>query len=421
MAIDESNGNGAESDISGINTLDASAAAIVQETRNYFNSKNNSPNDYGDGGNDWSGYKKDWFRFEKVLGQGGFGIACRIVEHQPGRPPRRLAVKRALGGREEADLRREIRILRRLRGAEHIVRYVASYNGSNNDDDDGNSAGSRKSLGGLVRSVTQLITGSGSSEAGAEDDSSSGDFLAGLTGPVLVMEYLEHHDLALLLKRVQDQNIILPNRILWAFFLCLVRGCVALAYPPDGDDKTANKLETIPKGRKPENLQHGDLHLRNIMISDISSEFREHTFTPALKLIDFGQATKTIVAFIIHGPRTFSNFNPANYNGIATGAKEIVPAPYGNGDSYPTLDPLLRDFLARCLAISPKDRPSLAEMLSTAEAGARRSAEEYAPNEHLESDRAVRKAVRELIFNADSKKNPKNKTGDGVLTAGLVV
>lgn len=55
----------------------------------------------------------------------------------------------------------------------------------------------------------------------------------------------------------------------------------------------------------------------------------------------------------------------AEHNGIRTLATEIVPK--GNGAKYPTLDPELRDFLARCLAWKAEDRPDLSTMLTTAE------------------------------------------------------
>lgn len=44
--------------------------------------------------------------------------------------------------------------------------------------------------------------------------------LIGLSGPVLVMEYLENSDLARLHYRLNKYKADVPNRILWAFFLC---------------------------------------------------------------------------------------------------------------------------------------------------------------------------------------------------------
>lgn len=44
--------------------------------------------------------------------------------------------------------------------------------------------------------------------------------LIGLTGPIIVLEYMQNADLARLHYRLVKHKVLLPNRILWAFFLC---------------------------------------------------------------------------------------------------------------------------------------------------------------------------------------------------------
>ncbi|OTA94629.1 hypothetical protein M434DRAFT_10577 [Hypoxylon sp. CO27-5] len=52
----------------------------------------------------------------------------------------------------------------------------------------------------------------------------------------IIFEYLENGDLADFIARLAEHRHSpisrIPNRVLWAFWLCLVRACVALEYPP---------------------------------------------------------------------------------------------------------------------------------------------------------------------------------------------
>lgn len=45
-------------------------------------------------------------------------------------------------------------------------------------------------------------------------------YLVGLTGPVLVMEYLDNGTFRRLMERAKTHDIHLPNRLIWSFFLC---------------------------------------------------------------------------------------------------------------------------------------------------------------------------------------------------------
>ena len=54
---------------------------------------------------------------------------------------------------------------------------------------------------------------------------------------LMVMEYLEYGDLRGLIKRQSEhyaktgEYCHAPDRLLWSFFLCLARSCMALAWP----------------------------------------------------------------------------------------------------------------------------------------------------------------------------------------------
>ncbi|KAK6958318.1 hypothetical protein Daesc_001116 [Daldinia eschscholtzii] len=67
------------------------------------------------------------FVFGELLGRGAFGLAFSIIEKLSHNRTRRLVVKRSLKPRGEDDLRNEIEWLKTLRGAEHVVRLLASH------------------------------------------------------------------------------------------------------------------------------------------------------------------------------------------------------------------------------------------------------------------------------------------------------
>ncbi|CAJ2500052.1 Uu.00g029050.m01.CDS01 [Anthostomella pinea] len=334
------------------------------------------------------------FKFETVLGRGSFGVAVRILERQAWGRSRRLAVKRALQAASADDLRNEIRWLETLGGAVHIVRVVGT-----SDDPRPPTRGGRT----LRRRLARLTRNKSS-------------FLVGLGGLVLVMEYLENGDLSRLRERAFRHNQLLPNRVLWGFFLCLIRAVVGMAYPQIRGIGAAPKLETIPTdGTPPGTLEHGDLHMGNVMVGGMG-DFAEHSLIPGLKIIDFGLAVEAtgveqnvsdVVKLMIETITRQVIFDIFDYQrsihkGVETTATLVLPQ--GNGAiPYPTLDDDLRDLLARCVAVDARLRPTLAEMLETAQnAVMNKTAATYAPNDGLETDAAVEAVLKTLVYDADT-------------------
>ncbi|TGJ87187.1 hypothetical protein E0Z10_g1627 [Xylaria hypoxylon] len=389
---------------------------VVRETRACFNSKQPA------------------FRFDKLLGSGAAGVLCRVVETAtpPGRGgrrsdraglSRRLAVKRAIGAEAEEDLRSEVVVLKRLRGAEHIVRLIAFH-------DDRPQAptflnDSKRVLSSLWRATTGTPFLGQRSNSSAVYDS----LLDGLRGPAVVMEYLENGSLGALLEKLRATDILLPNRVLWSFCLCVVRACIAHAYPPEGDEDAPNQLERIRRDRPPQMLGHGDIHENNSTSRAIfiiraprepphGTNFAEHNLVPALKLIDFGRAQESerdfkrmvydlwleMLALITR--KRSARLPKGMYYGVETHAVEIQHAdamgcPKGNGAAYPTLDDALRHFLACCTIVDRNRRPSLERMLAEARRGAAQPAEAYTPNEEYESDAAIDRLLGRLLLDAD--------------------
>lgn len=93
------------------------------------------------------------------------------------------------------------------------------------------------------------------------------------------------------------------------------------------------------------------------------------------------------------------------YQGVDTSAAEILPAPHGHFDArYPTLDAELRDFLALCLASQPRDRPTLAAMLQTAEAGVRKGASAYgSSSSSRETDEFIAAVFRRMVYDGETE------------------
>ncbi|KAI1634878.1 hypothetical protein F4809DRAFT_491088 [Biscogniauxia mediterranea] len=79
------------------------------------------------------------------------------------------------------------------------------------------------------------------------------------------------------------------QEILWILFLCLTRGCIAMAYPPYGGPGAPTRKEEIPPCVEQSGLSHGDLHTGNIMFGD-PWEDDEHYGVNPFRLIDFGLA-----------------------------------------------------------------------------------------------------------------------------------
>ncbi|ORY54710.1 uncharacterized protein BCR38DRAFT_509083 [Pseudomassariella vexata] len=110
----------------------------------------------------------------------------------------------------------------------------------------------------------------------------------------IYMEYLENGTLGdfIINYRQQYPGKTLPNRLLWRFFMCLVRGCLVLAYGPESEKYTWAELDADLGQADIGNLAHFDIHDGNVMLGNVLPAIQpsEHEITPILKLIDFGSA-----------------------------------------------------------------------------------------------------------------------------------
>ncbi|KAJ8132145.1 hypothetical protein O1611_g1477 [Lasiodiplodia mahajangana] len=196
----------------------------------------------------------------------------------------------------------------------------------------------------------------------------------------LITEYVENGTLARLKGRVWNikgrRQRKLPNRVLWAIFLCLTRACIGIAYPPGDLSKAPSGprdqiLEVLPTDdRPPSKVHHDDLHEGNIMIGDLDQD--EHRYFPGMKIIDFGLApsdddavNKNIYVIgivmselIWYDRRTIS---------------DLVNDKRGANTLDPDLDLELLTLAIECARRIPAPRPSLSRLFTTTSANVLRT------------------------------------------------
>ncbi|KAH9890160.1 hypothetical protein F4778DRAFT_752840 [Xylariomycetidae sp. FL2044] len=260
--------------------------------------------------------------------------------------------------------------------------------------------------------------------------------------PSLFVEFLENGTLAQFQDRIRTAGtlpdgtrgpLVLPNRMLWGIFLCLVRSCIGMAWPPPLGPVSSE----VPLDNVPLRLAHNDLHGRNIMFGDLEPSLPEHSRVPGLKLIDLeiadeqpdGESAyaldereldaydrrldleshraaqgrrnqgmdKNILDMGIVMTRILRGGQFATVNGCRT--------TMCNEDYYPSLDPDLRLLIQRCLAVDPLNRPRLEE-LSDAETFLRPEsyyAERDPSYAGLESDEYIKRIVSDYILSAETE------------------
>ncbi|KAI0411475.1 hypothetical protein F5X98DRAFT_383784 [Xylaria grammica] len=255
----------------------------------------------------------------------------------------------------------------------------------------------------------------------------------------LYVEYLENGTISKLLEKARQKRIIIPNRILWRFFLCLIRMVIAMGWPPAqpaGNDAKP-VLEQI-RGPPYGGLIHNDMHEGNVMLGAMiqnDPDF-EHSLTPILCLIDLGSMDKVpntkeanigavhnnifdiallMISLITRNEELGQSIVPDEASArpirprndqppILTNATPLLPGA-DRATPFGWLDPDLRIAVCACLAARPAQRPSIASLLVTAgnavkDRGQQFYAARYRNDGATESDEYVRRVIQELVFNA---------------------
>ncbi|KAI1334856.1 hypothetical protein F5Y15DRAFT_420477 [Xylariaceae sp. FL0016] len=226
--------------------------------------------------------------FVKSAGVGRHGGALLLQENdEDGQLLRKIIIKYSLGDRAhdqrtnpDDDLINEFKWLEQLRGAEHIAQLLD-----------------------MAETSFQLRLPGTSSRESADNVPALARWLGrlnvqGQTPPTFALEYIGGGTLNRFRDRLGDEGQWIPNRMLWQIWLCMLRQCVAMAFPPNLPDSNWDgkiRREVIPPRKKFYGLTQNSSHLDNFLF-DIPENSEpgdlEHKMgVPRLKseLIDFGR------------------------------------------------------------------------------------------------------------------------------------
>ncbi|KAI8633924.1 kinase-like domain-containing protein [Xylariaceae sp. FL1651] len=329
-----------------------------------------------------------FFEYVGFLNNGVTGVSCK-VKLKPSwwrfwKKPQFFVVKRAFKSDSEDNMENEVRILEELRGALHILQPFHI------SDDIWNP-------------------------------------IQDAPGLSIITEWVENGTLSDFVRRAQQWDRELPNRLLLKFFMCLVRFCIAMAWPPRKGIGATPQREKIPEDasqrQRKHQLRHGDMHCSNVMIDRLIPDDGAHEVIPILKLIDFDQA------HVIEGPSGYNIGVKQNIYDIGSVMRTLIsrdlimlsppPAPvvrttrgvsrtfYSCGadltsERYPNLDPDLAALVKWCMAANPLERPSIellhSELKALVKIATPARYRNY-PNRGLyESNGRIRWTVQQLIL-----------------------
>ncbi|KAK8099018.1 kinase-like domain-containing protein [Apiospora kogelbergensis] len=297
---------------------------------------------------------------------GGYGITA-LIEDTRQNPPRLLVLKRGIHDKGEDSIINEIYFLQLLASRERRWHEKS-------------------------RGVWDLF-------------GTRGRWLNGLQGASLVVDYVPNgsfHDLFTRLSMIWEfEDVHVPNRVLWSIMTCFVRASVGMTWPPNGEHKAVEELEKPDPTRAPTPLAHNDLHMENILFSEIQHGSAEHGLMPGIKIIDFGMAREPSEPPIGEPPPDYrrgirnNTTNLASFvqslitrrspqrpeggcymdNGMATNADQLfLPQ---NRRLYPWLDPELRWIIGYMMATYEIHRPLLSDVLAVCERGVRKGPADF--------------------------------------------
>ncbi|KAI8964237.1 kinase-like domain-containing protein [Daldinia sp. FL1419] len=250
-------------------------------------------------------FSSNAFRYQKTLGHGGLGLALHYRYEGQG-DHRDVVLKVPLRNWEADDFREEGNHMEMLRGAAHAVqsidpkdirrrellpyyRYPQADDSSSEEESSGD-----ESVAGPTRPAKRPRIPMNSAQIEerrqrirdhqrAWGDRRTREGNTRRRRDYLLLEYLEGGDLRGLIKRLTQAApgrgtgvTKIPNRILWMIWLCLVRACVGMKYPPRKfhPERFQRKdlIENAPPATKrwrAKNIVHFDIDPTNILIGNV--------------------------------------------------------------------------------------------------------------------------------------------------------
>ncbi|KAI1377846.1 kinase-like protein [Hypoxylon crocopeplum] len=299
----------------------------------------------------------EYFKYHKTLGFGGNGLALHY-RYTGDKSPKDVVIKLTLDAEYSGDIREEEHHLRKVSKAAHCVQiiepeaigrppqakyllYPPSFDSSDESESSGEESVDEEPP---RKKPRRLLTAAEQGKKAARWNARRARWKEQQKGEdrgkdYLLLEYMEGGSIDGLIRRLiavdRDRIQIIPNRVLWAIWLCLVRACVAMKYPPrkfhpgrhkgSAPSGSEDLIETIPPPHKrwrAKRMVHFDIDPSNIFIGDFEltgagtlgmgalsvgdsgskgskqgqdkklddREEGEHVFFPRLKLADFGLA-----------------------------------------------------------------------------------------------------------------------------------
>ncbi|KAI0437402.1 hypothetical protein F4803DRAFT_556048 [Xylaria telfairii] len=370
--------------------------------------------------------------FVGFAGLGRHGGALILDEKEDGRLLRKLVIKYSLGtlssderSNADDDLRNEYRCLQMLAGAEHIVQLVPFADCSLHLP--GISDGEDTYYDALESMADIQLAQDREGETSARGATLTKQPLSVRKCPTFALEYLPYGTLLQFVRRLEPHAQLIPNRVMWRIWLCMVRQCVAMAFPPQQSqgNHRAGRERFIPNTEF-FTLTQNSSHMANFVFASESMLFPDSDHDPHMppvkyvnpgdvfpfpsqllgyqlcslvtKLIDFGRghvedpaefeadglpnayecgarlnlwgAARVMgqVACPLADDDELENDHPRAYHYLEDGVERMVitdapPAVRLSGE----MDLALRDTIARCMAVDLVDIPPLEEVLAEAE------------------------------------------------------
>ncbi|KAI1413496.1 kinase-like protein [Hypoxylon sp. FL1857] len=273
-----------------------------------------------------------WFKFQKILGYGGLGMALHFKYNGT----RDIAIKLSLSGWEADSIREEEKMTKKMQRAAHCIQVIdpATVDILNprtydpkprlEDSSDEEISSGDESIDEArppKRPRSEMTHEERAAKKARWDERKQNWQLKRSQrlhkrADFMFLEYVPGGNLANFINRLNnkqpERSTRIPNRVLWQLWLCLVRACVGMKYPPrkfhPNRPKASNSgnaqqdlLEVVPplsKRWRAKNIVHFDIDPSNIFIGNIDNEDYEqhdrleyeHNFVPRLKLADFGLA-----------------------------------------------------------------------------------------------------------------------------------
>ncbi|KAI3324151.1 hypothetical protein HD806DRAFT_534469 [Xylariaceae sp. AK1471] len=215
---------------------------------------------------------------QKSLGFGGRGMAALFQDRGPGglnRPGRDIVVKVPLEGWQDDDIVEEKRMMRKVKGSAHCVQIIEPQDVGKPEDEpvilplrdydssvDGDSSGNESSTPLEVRknyrrrarkNRTEQYRANKRRRKEARNAEIEEQIAAQNNNrdrrDYIIMEYVQHgnlDELIVKLVKLEDSELSrVPNRVLWGFWLCMIRACIAMEYPP----RKFHPLRKRPEGQ----------------------------------------------------------------------------------------------------------------------------------------------------------------------------